>query len=44
VPTALVTKDCLGKAVLMELALAKEKFEDEYILTHIGHCGRVWTI
>jgi hypothetical protein len=25
--------------VLMALALAKEKFEDEYILTHIGRCA-----
>ena len=23
----------------MALALAQEKFEDEYTLTHIGHCA-----
>ncbi len=32
-------KGCPGKSVLMALALAKEKFEDEYTLTHIGHCA-----
>ena len=32
-------KGCPGKSVLTALALAKEKFEDEYTLTHIGHCA-----
>ena len=32
-------KGCPGRSVLMALALAKEKFEDEYTLTHIGHCA-----
>ena len=32
-------KGCPGKSVLMALALAKEKFEDEYTLTHIGQCA-----
>lgn len=30
---------CPRKSILMALALAKEKFEDEYTLTHIGHCA-----
>lgn len=32
-------KGCPGKRVLMALALAKEKFEDEYTLNHIGRCA-----
>ena len=32
-------KGCPGKSVLMALALAREKFEDGYTLTHIGHCA-----
>ena len=32
-------KGCPGKSVLTALALAKEKFEDENTLTHIGHCA-----
>lgn len=32
-------KGCPGRSVLMALALAKEKFEDEYTLTHIGRCA-----
>jgi hypothetical protein len=32
-------KGCPGKSVLMTLALAKGKFEDEHTLTHIGHCA-----
>ena len=32
-------RGCPGKPVLMALALAREKFEDEYTLTHIGHCA-----
>lgn len=32
-------KGCPGKPVLMALALAKEKFEDEYTLNHIGRCA-----
>jgi len=32
-------KGCPGKSVLMALALAKEKFEDEYTLNHIGRCA-----
>jgi hypothetical protein len=32
-------KGCPGKPALMALALTKEKFEDEYILTHIGLCA-----
>ena len=32
-------KGCPRKKVLLALALAKEKFEDEYTLNHIGHCA-----
>jgi hypothetical protein len=32
-------KGCPGRRVLLALALAKEKFEDEYTLNHIGHCA-----
>jgi hypothetical protein len=32
-------KGCPGKSVLMTLALAKEKFDDEYTLGHIGRCA-----
>jgi hypothetical protein len=32
-------KGCPRKPVLMALALAKEKFEDEYTLNHIGRCA-----
>lgn len=32
-------KGCPDRSVLTALALAKEKFEDEYTLTHIGHCA-----
>jgi hypothetical protein len=32
-------KGCPGKSVLLALALTREKFEDEYTLTHIGHCA-----
>ena len=32
-------KGCPGRSTLMALALAKEKFEDEYTLNHIGRCA-----
>jgi hypothetical protein len=32
-------KGCPRKSVLIALALAREKFEDEYTLTHIGQCA-----
>ena len=32
-------KGCPRKSVLMALALSREKFEDDYTLTHIGHCA-----
>src|ERR1700694_3777292 len=32
-------KGCPGKPVLVALALATEKFEDEDNITHIGHCA-----
>lgn len=30
---------CPGRETLVALVLAKSKFEDEYSLDHIGHCG-----
>jgi len=32
-------KGCPGRSVLVSLALATEKFEDEYTLNHIGRCA-----
>ncbi len=32
-------KGCPGKSVLVALASATVKFEDEYTLTHIGQCA-----
>lgn len=32
-------KGCPAKTMLRALAVTKEKFEDEYTLSHIGHCA-----